>query len=222
MTRTAFLVGALLVSSACARNRAPPLPTFAAAPATLTIDEASPWEEVEMASEDTAAGEAPSPAPVPVRVAPIVPRRPVTASPPVVPPTRRVTPAPRPLGAPPTKSPGALARERHLDHPTRIRGDRITFYCPPPYAREVRLTGDEVRETRPGRRMATGNARLLCRELTLEANRIVLRIRDDGSEDIQVTARGDVEFVTDQRGQTLSESGLRSLILTNDQVVPLR
>jgi hypothetical protein len=137
-------------------------------------------------------------------------------------PARRATPEPPARAAPPAKSLEQVARERFLDHPTRVRAQSVTFYCPPAYAAEVRLTGATVNDPAPGRRVAEGNARLLCRELTLEGERIVLMVRGDGSTDVQVMARGGVSFVTDQKGQVMHEDGIRSLILTNDQIVPLR
>jgi hypothetical protein len=115
-----------------------------------------------------------------------------------------------------------VARERHLANPTTVRAAQVTFHCPARYAAEVRLTGERVEEPAPGRRVATGRARLTCRELTLEGEKITLRVRDDGTEDVQVTARGDVRFVTAQKDQVFREEGLKSLILTNDNVVPLR
>ena len=39
---------------------------------------------------------------------------------------------------------------------------------------------------------------------------------------MQVTARGDVSFVTDQRGQVLRHEHVRILVITNDGVTPLR
>ena len=131
-----------------------------------------------------------------------------------------MTAEPAPLGAGPALPPEELARRRHLDNPTRVRAGRITFYCPRRFAADVRLTGDDVRTTRPGRRMATGNARLTCRELSLEGDRIVLLVRDD--PDVQLTARGDVSYVTERRGRVNREEGVRSLVITNDEVTPLR
>ncbi len=114
-----------------------------------------------------------------------------------------------------------MRRERYLDHPTRLRAERIAFYCPAALAHEVRLTGEAVEQKKPTRRVATGRARLLCRELTLEARKITLNVRGE-DPDVQITARGNVHFVTQQKAQMLREEGIRSLLITNEQVVPLR
>ena len=58
--------------------------------------------------------------------------------------------------------------------------------------------------------------------LTLEGERITLRAREPGSDDVQITARGDVELVSRQGDQVLRETGLKSLIVTNDRLTPLR
>lgn len=190
----------------------------------LLVDEEGPWREVPLPAGDhtPAPKVAATPAaPPPVHVPPpglhAQPTRPVLAVP-----RRRATAAPRALGSPPVKGPRALARERYLDHPTRIRADRITFYCPKAFLPEVNLTADDVREAGPGRRIARGRARLTCRELTLEATSITLRVREAEDADLQVTARCNASLVTDQRGKVLREEGARSLILTNDRIVPLR
>ena len=58
--------------------------------------------------------------------------------------------------------------------------------------------------------------------LTLIAERITLRIRRDGDAELQVTARGNVELVSRVRNKATRETGLRSLILRQDQMMPLR
>jgi hypothetical protein len=128
--------------------------------------------------------------------------------------------APPPAGEPP--SPEVRHRERYLANPTRLVAAGITFYCPRAYADEVRLVGDAVRRDAPGRRVAVGHARLVCRELTLEGERISLRIRDEGEEDVSLTARGNVRFVSVQGGRVFREEGVRLLLVSNDQVTPLR
>ena len=121
----------------------------------------------------------------------------------------------------PAKSPEDRRRDRYLDHPTRIRAERIAFYCPAALAGEVQLRGESVETKQPTRRVAMGRASLLCRELTLEAEKITLNVRGE-DPDVQITARGNVHFVTKQKAQVLREEGVRSLLVTNEQVVPLR
>jgi hypothetical protein len=127
-----------------------------------------------------------------------------------------------PKGAAPVKSVEAVARERFLDHPTEVRADAITLTVPARLLAEVRLTGAEVTEPQAGRRVADGGARLVCRELTLVGERITLRTRLGGTEDVQITARGDVSFVSRQADQVLREQGVRTLLITNDALTPLR
>ena len=137
-------------------------------------------------------------------------------------PRRRARAEARPVGQKTTRTPEQLAREHFLDYPTRVKARKITLHLPPRYAGEVRLTGQDVADRPGGRRQALGGARLVLRELTLEADRITLRIRDDGLEDVQIMARGNAGFVADVRANVLREEGLRSLLITNDQVVPIR
>jgi lipopolysaccharide export system protein LptA len=70
--------------------------------------------------------------------------------------------------------------------------------------------------------VAYGDARLLCRELTLEAEQITVVRRKAGETDVQLTAKGNVAYVTQQRGQVLQSQGLRLLLLSNEQISPLR
>jgi hypothetical protein len=217
---------ALLV--ACTGTPQAPLPELGSTAVGLVVEEDGPWQEV--SAEGASPGAVLPPArPSAAASAPgrrRLSRRPPEPMTPDLPelmiPDRRATPEPAAVPRAPVKSPERVARERYLDHPTRVRAERITFYCPPAYAAEVRLGGDELRETSPGRRQAEGHARLFCRELTLEAEVIILKVRDDGLDDLQVMARGDVSFVTDQKGQVMHEDGIRSLMLTNDEILPLR
>ena len=209
----------LLVGAGCASSKAPSGTPAKRPPAlTLLVDESGPWREIPVDDE--------APRPVAARPAPAVARPVEVVAAPRGPtlqvPERRVTAKPRALGTKPTKSPKDRARERFLDHPTRVKASRITFYCPRRFAREVRLTGDEVTQPKPGRRIAAGAARLTCRELTLEADRIVFRIEDAPDAAVQATARGDASFVTNQRGQVLRHEHVRILVLSDDQVTPLR
>lgn len=137
-------------------------------------------------------------------------------------PRRRARREARPVGKKTGKTTEQLAREHFLDYPTRVKARKVTLYLPPAYAREVRLTGESVSKRTNGRQQALGGARLVLRELTLEGERVTLRIRDDGRPDLQIMARGDAGFVAEVRANVLREEGLRSLLITNDQVVPIR
>lgn len=213
---------AVLVAAGCAGARSA-APRSDEPDVVLVVDATGPWKVLPLPAAD---GNAPNevaaqPAerevievPPPGLHAPARPRLAV--------PKRRATPQPAALGTRPAKSLRDLARERYLDHPTRVKARRITFYCPQVFAQEVRLTADDSQQTNPTRRVASGRARLVCRELTLEADQIVLRIRTEANADVQVSARGSVDFITDQRGQILRENGVRTLILTNEKIVPLR
>ncbi len=136
------------------------------------------------------------------------------------PPKRRAATPRRASGKPATKSAARLAREHFLDYPTTIKATRITLYCPPAYAHEATLRGDE-RPRIAGKRIVTGDAELRCRELTLKARRIALIVRED-EPDLQIAARGDVHFVSQVGGQMVRENGIRSLLITNDKMTPLR
>ncbi|MDJ0975390.1 MAG: hypothetical protein QNJ98_13075 [Planctomycetota bacterium] len=161
----------------------------------------------------------PLPAPVPP---PVIEQPPPRPKPTLPVPRRRVTPPKPKRGTPINKSPQELVRAHYLDNPTTVRAGKITFYCPAAYLGEVRLKADDIVNTSADRRVATGGARLLCRELTLIAERITLRIRRDGDAELQVTARGNVELVSRVRNKATRETGLRSLILRQDQMMPLR
>jgi hypothetical protein len=134
---------------------------------------------------------------------------------------RAATPRREP-GRAPDRSPEVLAREHVLDWPTHVVARQITFYCPASLAAEVHLTGADVHEVHPTRRLARGSARLTCRELTLEAERLTLRLLEDPGADLQVIARGGVRYAGRVRDQVFHEEGLLGLMITNDQIVPLR
>jgi hypothetical protein len=150
------------------------------------------------------------------------PAPPAPGAPPLPIPVARGTGEVAKKGAPPVKSIEAMARERFLDHPTEVRADALTLVLPARLLAEARLTGAEVTEPGPGRRVAAGGARLICRELTLVGERITVRTRSDGSEDVQITARGNVDFVSRRAEHVVREQGLRTLIVTNDALTPLR
>lgn len=215
MRRVLAPLAALLLLGGCAGSR-PPTTTEAEPAVRVVVDEGGPWQEIDAKDEvlSAAAAQRPSPRIVQPKAVPAAPSLPV--------PRRRATVAPKDRGTPPSKRPEDLARERFLDHPTRIKAGTITFYCPRRFASEVQLRGEELTDPRPGRRIASGGAALTCRELRLDADRIVLRMQEEADADVQVTARGDVSFVTDQRGQILRHDHVRILVITNDGVTPLR
>ena len=65
-------------------------------------------------------------------------------------------------------------------------------------------------------------ARLVLRELTLEAERISIRVQPEGLLDLTIMARGNVHLVSEIRGNVNRETGIRGLLITNDRIVPLR
>lgn len=242
-----LLLGLVLVG--CASRREVGLPTVDASRVRLRLEEpreeaggavaledeiGGPWRVVpagqdlfpdEVATDldevlVPAVPEAPPPRPAQAR-------RPVANAPPpsqpALPvPRRRAAREARPEGQRLARSADQLAREHFLDYPTRVRAAKVTFYCPPDYAAEVRLSGAATEDLGGGSRRAQGGARLLLRELTLEAERITLKVRRDGVPDLQLLARGGVQFVSEVRGNVMRETGLRSLMITNDRIVPLR
>jgi outer membrane murein-binding lipoprotein Lpp len=129
-------------------------------------------------------------------------------------------PAHRPLAAGRTLE--DVARERFLEATTTIDAEKATITVPARYAAEATLSGTTTREDGPGRRVAEGVAVLSLRRLTVRARRIVLVARDDGGSDVQISARGNVVLKSDQPASVVEETGLRSLLLTNDGYVPLR
>lgn len=179
----------------------------------------APTDIAEAPTAPTTDAAPPVRAPVPP---PVVERPPARPAPTLPVPRRRVT-APKPKrGTPIDKSPKELVRAHYLDNPTTVRAAKITFYCPEAYLAEVQLTAEDLVDTSADRRVATGTARLLCRELTLIAERITLRIRRDADAELQVTARGQVELVSRVRNKATRETGLKTLILRQDQMLPLR
>jgi hypothetical protein len=225
------LAVALAALSGCASRRAPEPSALASAGVGVEIDPSGPWHltssetPAEVAARTApAAASAPgegSPAAPPAKVATVA-KAPARPAPSVPVPAARGLGQTTPKGAPPVKSVEATARERFLDHPTEVRGESLTLVLPARLAAEARLTGGAVEEPAPGRRVASGGARLTCRELTLVGERITLRTREPGSEDVQITARGGVAFVSRHGEQVVREEGLKTLIVTNDRVTPLR
>ena len=139
-------------------------------------------------------------------------------------PTAAVTPPPppahRPLAAGRTLE--EAARETFLESATTIDAEKATVTVPAAYAAEASLQGTVVKEEGPGRRVAEGVATLTLRRLTVRARRIVFVAREGAGGDVQITARGGVTLRSDQPASVIEETGLRSLILTNDGYVPLR
>jgi len=168
---------------------------------------------------ETPAAESQEPEPTPVQPA----LRPAPEPMPKLAIPRRRDPSKvKPRGTKLTKSPEQVSREHYLTNPTTIEAQRITLYVPPAYLPEVRLTGADVKDLAPNRRRATGDARLVCRELTLKADQITLRTLKADQRDIRITARGDAGIISKVREQILRDEGLRSLLITNDKLIPLR
>ncbi len=160
--------------------------------------------------------------PAPVIPPPIEPEIVQRPAPTLPVPVRRRTPPPPKRGKPLNKTPKQLVREHYLDNPTTVRAAQITFYCPHDFLKEVRLKAAEVKNAKSDRRVASGGARLTCRELTLVAEQIIIRVRRDADAELQIAAMGNVELVSRVRNQAVRETGLKSLILRQDQMMPLR
>ena len=235
--RVAFGLIVLTSLSACATQRRAGVPLVEAGAITLVTDH-GPWqpraaeEEIggpwrvahggfERASEPVEAG-ALEIAPPPVAEPSVVHEPRAPAGPNLAIPVRRAREEARPVGQKARKSRERLARDHFTDYPTRVVAQRITLHAPPDLAGQAHLTGARVEDLPGGRRQALGGARLVLGELTLEGDRVTLRTRTDGLDDLQVMARGAVQFVAEVRGNILREQGLKSLLITNDQVVPLR
>ena len=137
-------------------------------------------------------------------------------------PKRKARKEARPEGKKTGKSVEQLSRDHYLDYPTHIKAEKITFACPKSYTPRVRLTGEHVDRSRPERVRVQGGARLVIGELTLEAHRISWRVQPAGKEEIQILARGNVHLVSEVRGNVHRETAIRSLVITNDKLVPLR
>lgn len=126
-------------------------------------------------------------------------------------------------GKPSLRAPEELARDHVLDWPTRIEAREVTLYCPASAARELDLRGDEMRDLGTnGPRVAYGNARLRCRELSIVAERITVRVLPPGEDALRIVARRDVRYALRVRERVFQEEGLKSLMVLNDQLVPLR
>jgi hypothetical protein len=204
----------------CASRRTEALPLVRPAEVSLVVEEGGPWTDVpDDPATDTAAaaaraGGAPSPSAASV-LAPDPPPRPTA---------RAAPPAPLPVRRAPAAAPtprAHLAHDRYVDHPTRMRAQRITARLPRRLLPEVRRTAAQVEED-GDRVVLTGGARVTCRELTLEAERIVLETLPAGIEGPSLAARGDASFVTVQGDKVLREEGARSILVKDDRVVPLR
>lgn len=98
-------------------------------------------------------------------------------------------------------------RETFLDAITFVRADKATVFVPPRYAAEA---------------IVEGTTRLTLRRLTVEGLDVRLVLRTDGADDVSLSARGRVTFRADLAASVLEETGLRTLLLRNDQHVPLR
>ena len=129
-------------------------------------------------------------------------------------------PAHRPLAAGRTLE--DVAREKFLVAATTIDAEKVTVTLPPDLAAEARLEGTTVTAESPMRRVAEGVAVLTLRRLTIRARRLVLSTREDGSRDVQVSARGNASLTSDQPASVVEEHALKALLLTNDGYMPLR
>ncbi|MEZ6007033.1 MAG: hypothetical protein R3F05_04575 [Planctomycetota bacterium] len=126
-------------------------------------------------------------------------------------------------GKPSFRTAEELARDHVLDWPTRIEAGEVTFYCPPSAAAELDLRGDELRDLGTnGPRVAYGHARLRCRELSITAERITVRILPPGEDALRIVARREVRYALRVRERVFQDEGLKSLMVMNDQIVPLR
>ncbi len=114
------------------------------------------------------------------------------------------------------------AREKFLWAPTVVEAQKATFYCSAALAAEATLTGSVTTDDGPGRRTAAGHAVLTLRRLIVRAERVTLVVRSDGKRDVQLTARGGVSLRSEQAASVIEETGLKSLLLTNDGYTPLR
>jgi hypothetical protein len=139
-------------------------------------------------------------------------------------------PAPRAAPAAPSRSPppppaprdDVPARETFLSSDTEIAAGKATVHVPAALAAEATLTGGAVEDDGGGRRVATGAAVLRLRRLVVRAERVTLVERPPGEEDFQLSARQGVTFRSSQPKSVVSETDLKSLLLTNDSYVPLR
>jgi hypothetical protein len=97
-------------------------------------------------------------------------------------------------------------RETFLRCTTTIRAAKATMFVPPRYVAEA----------------VVSQGRLTLRHLTIEAPQVKLVARTDGSDDISISARGDVSFHADRPASVIAESGLKTLLVRNDGYTPLR
>lgn len=98
-------------------------------------------------------------------------------------------------------------RETFLACTTTIRAEKATLFVPARYAAEAVLTG---------------TTRLTLRHLTIDAKTVKLVVRTDGSDDVSISARGDVSFHADRPASLIAEEGLKLLLVRNDGYTPLR
>ncbi len=205
------------------------------------LDPSSPWRLVPegtsldrgaLATSSKEEGPMPNAAAQPLRSG-AAPLAPAMSEPPVRPPAP-VRPAAPSLALPTRRGPAPPApgqrtleelaeieRRHFLRHPTRIVAERVTVYCPPALFPRAVLDASDVRAQGPSRRDATGRARLLLDELTVEAGYISLRLREDGSQDFHLQARGTAGMVSVVGDKVLRHENLGGLLVTNAQVLPI-
>ena len=148
------------------------------------------------------------------RRAPVVPE--VTA--PALPPPPRAT------SGPALSSLSELDKRRthYLRNTTDVVGHTITLHVPAAYARRIRWLAGTPQTLPTGGQRAEGGAELRLTNLTLKGGRITVYIRPDPDGSIQITSRGDAGFASRVQNRLVRESGLRTLLITNDRVMPLR
>lgn len=113
-------------------------------------------------------------------------------------------------------------RTHYLRNTTKIVGETITLSIPPSYAHRVRWVSGTPRPTADGGQRAEGGAQVQLTNLTLEGRRITVRVRGGADASIQITARGNVAIASRVQDRLVREAGLRTLLITNDRMVPLR
>lgn len=123
---------------------------------------------------------------------------------------------------PPPKKEVIPPHLRFIANPTSIVAATVTIALPPQLAAEARLVATDVKEFKGGNRRGSGEARLTLRRLTLAADRIMVRVRTDEEEVVQIMARGQVDIDARLDAHQTEHKALRSLIITNERIIPLK
>jgi hypothetical protein len=207
VTRVPLAVLALALAS-CVHERTKAYPVYGATPRREPASRSAPRAVVSSRAPVAEASRLPEPS-APPAPAPAFPA-PAAA-------------APRPPRGDPARPAVPLApRDVFLSSETEIAAGKATVHVPAALAAEAALTGGAVEDDGAGRRVATGGAVLRLRRLVVRAERLTVVVRPPGEDDFQVSARGGVSFRSEQPRSRLSETDLKSLLLTNDSFVPLR